>query len=434
MTPLEIGAAGIAALFLLILARVPIGFAMIIVGVVGVALQSSWTPALTLLASEPASVLSNVDLATVPLFLLMGTFATVAGFSADLYNAVAAVFGHRRGGLAYATIGGCAAFGVVCGSSTATAATFARVALPEMLKRGYSPAFSTGTIAAGGTLKSLIPPSIVMVLYCIVAKTFIFDLFFAAVVPALIAIALNLAAITLIVRWRPQAAPVLPRVSPKEKRLALARAAPALILIVGVFGGLYSGIFTVNEATSVAAVLSFLFALVRGRLTWRSLVEGLRESASATAMLYVILIGAFVFSYFITLAKIPEALVQGIEGLPLAPTAIIFLLLAGYLVLGAVFDEISAMLITLPFVLPVIVKLGYDAVWWGIINVVVIELGMIIPPIGVIVFLLHGVSRDIPIRTIYRGVAPFIAADLLLLALLTVFPAIALWLPKLLAP
>ncbi|HWI38475.1 MAG TPA: TRAP transporter large permease [Burkholderiales bacterium] len=434
MTPLEIGAAGIAALFLLILARVPIGFAMIIVGVVGVALQSSWTPALTLLASEPASVLSNVDLATVPLFLLMGTFATVAGFSADIYNAVAAVFGHRRGGLAYATIGGCAAFGVVCGSSTATAATFARVALPEMLKRGYSPAFSTGTIAAGGTLKSLIPPSIVMVLYCIVAKTFIFDLFFAAVVPALIAIALNLAAITLIVRLRPQAAPVLERVSWAERRAALAKAAPALILIVGVFGGLYSGIFTVNEAASVAAVLSFLFALLRGRLTWRSLVDGLRESASATAMLYVILIGAFVFTYFITLAKIPEALVQGIEGLPLAPLAIVFLLLAGYLVLGAVFDEISAMLITLPFVLPVIVKLGYDAVWWGIINVVVIELGMIIPPIGVIVFLLHGLSRDIPIRTIYRGVAPFIAADLLLLALLTVFPAIALWLPKVLAP
>lgn len=434
MTPLEIGAAGIAALFLLILARVPIGFAMIIVGVVGVALQSSWTPALTLLASEPASVLSNVDLATVPLFLLMGTFATVAGFSADIYNAVAAVFGHRRGGLAYATIGGCAAFGVVCGSSTATAATFARVALPEMLKRGYSPAFSTGTIAAGGTLKSLIPPSIVMVLYCIVAKTFIFDLFFAAVVPALIAIALNLAAITLIVRLRPQAAPVLERVSWAERRAALAKAAPALILIVGVFGGLYSGIFTVNEAASVAAVLSFLFALLRGRLTWRSLVDGLRESASATAMLYVILIGAFVFTYFITLAKIPEALVQGIEALPLAPLAIVFLLLAGYLVLGAVFDEISAMLITLPFVLPVVVKLGYDAVWWGIINVVVIELGMIIPPIGVIVFLLHGLSRDIPIRTIYRGVAPFIAADLLLLALLTVFPAIALWLPKVLAP
>jgi len=420
-------------LFLLILLQVPIGFAMMIVGVAGVALQSSWGPALTLLANEPAGVLSNVDLATVPLFLLMGTFATAAGFSADIYNAVAALFGHRRGGLAYATIGGCAAFGVVCGSSTATAATFARVALPEMLKRGYSPAFSTGTIAAGGTLKSLIPPSIVMILYCIVAKTFIFDLFLAAIVPALLAIALNLVAITLIVRLRPQVAPVLERTSWQERKAALSKAAPVLFLILGVFGGLYSGIFTVNEAASVAAVLSFLFALARGRLTWRKLFEGLRESASATAMLYVILIGAFVFTYFITLARIPEALVQAIEGLPLPPLAVIFVLLAGYLVLGAIFDEISAMLITLPFVLPVVVKLGYDPVWWGIINVVVIELGMIIPPIGVIVFLLHGLAREIPMRTIYRGVAPFIVADLALLAVLAIFPAIALWLPRVLA-
>jgi len=244
------------------------------------------------------------------------------------------------------------------------------------------------------------------------------------------AIALNLLAIALIVRLRPEVAPVLQRVPWAERRQALQKAAPVLILIVGVFGGLYSGVFTVNEAASVAAVLSFLFALLRGRLTWRNLVEGLRESASATAMLYVILIGAFVFSYFITLARIPEALVQAIQGLPLAPLAIVFVLLAGYLVLGAVFDEISAMLITLPFVLPVVVKLGYDPVWWGVLNVVVIELGVIIPPIGVIVFILHGLAREIPMRTIYRGVAPFIVADLILLALLAVFPAIALWLPK----
>jgi len=363
----------------------------------------------------------------------MGTFATIAGFSADIYNAVAALFGHRRGGLAYATIGGCAGFGVVCGSSTATAATFGRVALPEMRRRGYAPAFSTGVIAAGGTLKSLIPPSIVMILYCIVGKTFIFDLFLAAVVPALLAIALNLVAIALIVRFRPEVAPVLEKASWAEKKKALAKAAPVLILIVGVFGGLYSGIFTVNEAASVAAVLSFLFAFVRRRLTWSNLVLGLRESASATAMLYVILMGAFVFGYFITLARIPEALVGAIEGLPLPPLAIVFLLLVGYLILGAVFDEISAMLITLPFVLPVIVKLGYDPVWWGVINVVVIELGMIIPPIGVIVFLLHGLARDIPIRTIYRGVTPFIFADLVLLSLLAIFPAISLWLPRALA-
>lgn len=433
MSPLAIGAAGLAALFGLILAQVPIGFAMIIVGVVGVALQTSWTGALTMLATEPASVLSNIDLATVPLFLLMGTFATMAGFSEEIYAAVTAFFGHRRGGLSYATVGGSAAFGVMCGSSTATAATFSKVALPQMLRRGYSAGFSTGTIAAGGTLKSLIPPSIVMVLYCIATKTFIFDLFTAAILPALLAIALNLATIAIVVRLNPDAAPTSARAPWPERWLALRKASPVLVLLVGVFGGLYSGIFTVNEAASVAAVLSFLCALARGRVSWSSFFSGLREAASATGMLYVILIGAFVFSYFVTVARIPEVLVRTIDALPLSPLAIVFLILLVYLVLGAVFDEISAMLITLPFILPIIVKFGYDPVWWGVLNVVVIELGMIIPPIGVIVFLLHGLSPHIPIRTIYRGVTPFIMADLLLLVVLTLFPAISLWLPAFLA-
>jgi tripartite ATP-independent transporter DctM subunit len=433
MTPLAIGALGLGALLLLILAQVPIGFAMMIVGIVGVALQTSWGPALTILATEPVSVLSNVDLATVPLFLLMGMFASMAGFSDEIYAAVAALLGHRRGGLAYATIGGSAAFGVMCGSSTATAATFAKVALPQMLKRGYSPAFSTGTIAAGGTLKSLIPPSVVMVLYCIASKTFIFDLFVAAIVPAILALLLNLAAIAIVVRLRRSWAPVSARVDWGTRWAALRQASPALLLIVGVFGGLYSGVFTVNEAASVAAVLAFLCALARGRITWTALVAGLREAASTTAMLYVILMGAFVFSYFITVARVPEALVRSLEGLPLPPLVIVLLILAAYLVLGAVFDEISAMLITLPFVLPVVVGLGYDAVWWGILNVVVIELGMIIPPIGVIVFLLHGLAPEIRMATIYRGVTPFIIADLALLAILTVFPAISLWLPALLS-
>ncbi len=429
MDPLAIGGLGIAALFVLILVQIPIGFAMIIVGVAGFALQTSWGPALTILSSEPSGVLSSVDLAAVPLFLLMGTFASAAGFSADIYNAAAAVLGHRRGGLAYATIGGCAIFGAVCGSSTATAATFAKAALPEMLRRGYSPGFSTGTIAAGGTLKSLIPPSIVMILYCIIAKTFIFDLFVAAVLPAALAIGLNLIAIAIMVRLDPASAPVGDPVPWPERRAALINAAPVLLLMIAVFAGLYSGVFTVNEAASVAAVLSLVFAVARGRMSWAVAWQGMRESGSATAMIYVMIIGALVFTYFITLARVPEALIQAIGNLNMPPVAIISVMLVAYLILGAVFDEISAMLITLPFVLPIIEKLGYDAVWWGIINVVVIELGMIIPPIGIIVFILHGLAPQIPIRTIYRGVVPFIIADLLLLALLTLFPAISLWLP-----
>lgn len=434
MSPLEIGAAGMAALFVLIIAQVPIGFAMMIVGVAGLALQTSWGPAMTLLSTESASVLSSVDLATVPLFILMGVFATTAGFSKDIYNAVTALLGHRRGGLAYATIGGCAAFGVVCGSSTATAATFGKAALPEMLARGYSKAFSTGTIAAGGALKSLIPPSVVMILYCVATKTFIFDLFIAAIIPALLAIVLNLLVITIMTRVDPASAPVSARVPWPERWQALKAAAPVGGLMLAVFGGLYSGIFTVNEAASVAAVLSFVFAILRRRLTFANLAEGLRESASATAMLYVILIGAFVFTYFITFAKIPESLVATIKELSLPPLGVIFLLLVAYLVLGAVFDEISAMLITLPFVLPIITGYGYDPVWWGVINVVIIELGMIIPPIGIIVFILHGIAPDIPMRTIFKGVMPFVAADLMLLAIIVLFPAVALGLPKLLHP
>ena len=430
MTPLAIGALGFVALFVLIFLQVPIGFAMIIVGIAGYGLQAGWGPAFTILASEPSGLLSSVDLATVPLFLLMGTFASAAGFSADIYNAAAALLGHRRGGLAYAIIGGCAAFGAVCGSSTATAATFGKAALPEMLRRGYAEGFTTGTIAAGGTLKSLIPPSIVMILYCIVSRTFIFDLFVAALVPALLAIALNLLAIWIVVRLHPEVAPLGERAAFQEKILAIKRAAPVLMLMVAIFGGLYSGVFTVNEAASVAAVLSFAFALWRGRMDRGSLWQGMRESASATAMIYVIIIGASVFTYYMTLAKVPEALIGVIGGMQVPPLAIVFALLIAYLILGAVFDEIAAMLITLPFVLPIIEKLGYDAVWWGIINVVVIELGMIIPPIGIIVFILHGLAPQISLRTIYRGVFPFIVADLVLLALLTVFPDIALALPR----
>jgi tripartite ATP-independent transporter DctM subunit len=440
MSALAIGGLGLLALFALMLLHVPIGFAMIIVGVVGFALQAGWGPAVTLLVNEPTGILASADLATVPLFLLMGTFASVAGFSTDIYNAAAALLGHRRGGLAYATIGGSAAFGVVCGSSTATAAMFARAALPEMLRRGYSPAFSTGTIAAGGTLKSLIPPSIVMILYCIVSKVFILDLFRAAILPAVVAIAVNLLAITLMVRFDPASAPVGERMSWRERWDALKAASPVILLMLAVFGGLYSGIFTVTEAASVAAVLSLLFALARGRLNWTTLWQGLRESAAATGMIYVMIMGALIFTYFLNLGRVPEAFVAAIAHLDMPPLAIIAAMLVAYLILGAVFDEISAMLITLPLVLPVVQKLAVTimpgvapemvAVWWGIINVVIIELGMIIPPIGLIVFILHGLAPQISIRTIYWGVTPFIVADLMLLALLTLFPIITLWLPQ----
>jgi C4-dicarboxylate transporter DctM subunit len=430
LPPAVIGALGITALFALILLQVPIGFAMITVGVAGFALQGGgWMPAFSFLAQEPSFVLSSTDLAAVPLFLLMGVFASMAGFSEDVYRAAAAFFGHRRGGLAYATIGGSAAFGAICGSSTATAATFGKVALPQMLDRGYSPAFSTGVIAAGGTLKSLIPPSLVMIIYCVVAKTFILDMFVAAVVPALMTIAFNLVAIAVVVRLRPQIAPLSPRLPWNDRLDAVWRAAPSLALLLGVFVGIYSGVFTVNEAASTAAILALLLAFARRRLTWAALARGMYEAGSVTAMLYLILMAAPIFTYFINLARVPDSLVQWIDGHHFPPLGVIFALTIVYILLGTFFEEMSSILITLPLILPIVVNLGYDPLWWGVICLIQVEMALIHPPMGIIVFLLHAMAPKIPMSTIYRGVIPFLIADFIVLVILIFFPGIVLWLP-----
>ena len=432
MSATGIGIFGIVALFALVALHVPLAFAMIVVGIVAFALQTDWASALTFLASEPSQVLGSIDLAAVPLFLMMGAFVNVSGFSRDLYTAAAALFGHRRGGLSYATIGGSAAFGAICGSSPATVATFTQVALPEMLKRNYAPGFSGATIAAGGALKALIPPSLSMILYCVVARTYIFDVFIAAVIPALITIAANLVAIFIVTRIHPDIAPVSARVSRAEQLAAVRRAAPAALLIAIIFGGLYSGVFTVNEAASVAAVVSFGFALIRGTITGGNLATGLRDTALIAGMIYFVLIGSSIFTYFISLAKIPEQLIILLGSVNLPPVGIIALMLAAYLVLGAVFDELAAMIVTLPFALPIIVYLGYDPVWWAIINVVIVELGLVIPPIGLVILIINAMRPDIPLQALYRSIIPFVVADLAVLALLTVFPSLVLWLPALL--
>jgi C4-dicarboxylate transporter, DctM subunit len=432
VTATAIGIAGIVALFVLVMLHVPLAFAMIVVGIVAFALQTNWAPALTFLASEPSQVLGSMDLAAVPLFLMMGAFVNVSGFSRDLYAAAAALLGHRRGGLAYATIGGSAAFGAICGSSPATVATFTQVALPEMLRRNYSPSFSGATIAAGGALKALIPPSLSMILYCVVARTYIFDVFIAAVIPALITIVANVVAIAVMVRWKSGIAPVSDRVPRAEKLEAAWRAAPAVLLIAIIFAGLYSGVFTVNEAASVAAVVSFVFALMRRTITFHNLATGLKDTGLIAGMIYFVLIGSSVFTYFISLAKIPEQLIAVLGTVNLPPVGIIVLMLGAYLVLGAVFDELAAMIVTLPFALPIIVHFGYDPVWWAIINVIIVELGLVIPPIGLVILIINAMRPDIPLQALYRSIVPFVVADLVVLALLTAFPALALWLPAML--
>jgi C4-dicarboxylate transporter DctM subunit len=423
-----IGVVALAALFLLVVLHIPLAFAMIVVGITAFAFQTSWGPALTFLATDPSQILASMDLAAIPMFLMMGTFVSLAGFSKDLYTLAACMLGHRRGGLAYATIGGSAAFGAICGSSPATVATFNRIALPEMLQRKYQSGFSGATIVAGGALKALIPPSLSMILYCVVARTYIFDVFIAAVIPALLTIVANAAAIAIVVRWRPAIAPVAPRAAKEERRAALREALPAVLLITVVFSGLYSGIFTVNEAASVAAVVSFAFALWRRALSWENLRTSAVATASIVGMIYFVLIGSSVFTYFVNLARIPELLIHGVNALHVPGPLLIVAMLAVYLALGVVFDELAAIVVTLPFALPIIVNLGYDPIWWGIVNVIIVELGLIHPP-GIVVLILQSMRPDIPFKQLYWGIVPFLLADLAVLLLLVAFPALATWLP-----
>lgn len=430
--PVAITALGFAGLFALMFLRIPIGIAMGFTGFVGFGLLSGFGPAVTLFGTEPAQVLSNANLAVIPLFLLMGSLATVSGLSDDIYRLIYALVGHWPGGLACATVGGCAGFGAICGSSPATAATMGQIALPQMLKRGYSPALATGTIAAGGTLGMLVPPSIVMVIYAFIAREFVIDIFIAALIPALLAVVLQVLAILVFVRLWPSSAPAGQRLTWRERGIVASRSWGVLVMIGAVVGGLYSGIFTVNEAAAVGVLVAFLFALGRRSLNRTSVMRMITETAANTAMIYVIIIGASIFTYFVTATRLPGALTEMFGNLDVPPLVVIAGIVTMYLALGCVFETISSMVITLPFVLPVVTGLGYDAVWWGIVLIMAIELGMITPPVGINVFILHGIDRSIPLRTIFAGIVPFAIADLVRIAIVVLFPALALWLPSVL--
>ena len=432
MSPIALTILGFGGLFALIAVRVPIGIAMGVAGFVGFGLLNGFGPAVTLLATEPAQVFADPNLAVIPLFLLMGSLATISGLSDDIYRLMYALVGHLPGGLACATIGGCAGFGAVCGSSPATAATMGQIALPQMLERGYSPGLAAGTIAAGGTLGMLIPPSIVMVIYAFLARVFVIDVFVAALLPALLAVLLQMGAVLLVTRLRPQSAPPGAVLTWSERRQIALRSWGVLVLILAVAGGLYSGIFTVNESASVGVLVAFLFVVGRGRLSARGMVRVVRETAANTAMIYFIILGASIFTFFITATRLPGAMTTMFADLDAPPLLIIAALVAMYIALGCVFDTISAMVITTPFVLPVVLGLGYDPIWWGIVVIMVIELGMITPPVGMNVFILHGLDRRIPLTTIFAGVAPFVAADLLRIVIVILVPALALWLPSVL--
>ncbi|RYF65595.1 MAG: TRAP transporter large permease, partial [Comamonadaceae bacterium] len=354
----------------------------------------------------------------------------MAGLSEDLYRLAYAVVGHRRGGLAMATVGGCAGFGAVCGSSVATAATFGKASLPSMLTRGYAPGFAAGTVASGGTLGILIPPSSIMVIYAVLSQELIITLYMAALVPAVIAVALHLGTIALYTRARPADAPTGPRATRAERIAALKASWPVLVLASTVIGGMAAGIFTATESAAVGAVLAFCFAGMRRKLQRDNLRAALLTTASTAAMIYVLIIGASLFGYFAAVTQAPQALVEAVKASGVPIWVAVLAMMAMFIVAGAVFDEVAAMVVTMPFVLPLVTSWGFDPIWWGVINVVIIELGMLIPPLGMNVFVVKGVAPGIPLADIYRGVAPYVASNLVRLGILLAFPALTLWLPQ----
>lgn len=425
------GLLGFAAMFVLMALRVPIAVAMGVVGFFGLALMRSWPAAVSSTAGEFVGI-GSYTLSVVPLFVLMGNFVTRAGMSRDLYQAAYVLIGHRRGGLASSTIAACAGFGAICGSSIATTATMARVAMPEMQRYNYSPQLAAGSICAGATLGILIPPSVILVIYGIMTEQSIGALFAAGVIPGLVATAFYLLAANIVTRLHPTWGPPGARASAAERWAALRKIWGVLLLFALVMGGMYGGFFTPTEAAGVGAMGGFLFALARRALSWHALFEVLTESARTSAMLFAIVIGASLFANFLNFTDLPSALRDFVTGLDVAPIVVVIAICLIYVVLGTAMESLSMMLLTVPIFFPLVTGLGFDPVWFGIIVVCVIEISLITPPVGMNIFVLSSVVPNLPTSAIWRGVLPFVAADLLRMAALIAFPALTLYLPRLL--
>ena len=466
---------GLGLMMVLAFLRLPIALSMGVVGIVGYAYMRDWNWAVAFATAQTKIYETgrNYALTVVPLFILMGNFVTRAGMSQELYRTAYAFIGHLRGGLAMATIVGCAGFGAICGSSIATAATFAKVAYPSMKKFGYSDALATGSIAAGGTLGILIPPSTIMVIYGIMTGTSIGKLFAAGILPGILATALLCLAVQY-VTWRDRAAgPRGERLSWKERfdtlhgvgwfaAVGVAVVASAsfgwlesddaavlgalavfglslvykgvtsvIALFVLVMGGIYGGVFTAVEGAGVGAFGAMVFALARKSLSWRALYAALVESARTTAMLFMILIGALMFAEFVNITTMPDDLKNFVNRLQLSPIMVVAVIMAIYVVLGTAMEELSMILLTVPVFFPLIVHLGVDPIYFGILIVVVVEIGLISPPVGMNLFVLNTLLPQVPTRVIFRGVLPFMAVDCVRLAILIAFPVISLYLPSL---
>jgi tripartite ATP-independent transporter DctM subunit len=436
---LLIGVLGLAALVALIAIRMPIAYAMILVGGAGAMILNEPRIILAQLKNLAYSQFSIYDLSVLPMFVLMGNLASRAGLSRDLFRAANAWLGWMRGGVAMSAIAACAGFGAVCGSSLATASTMGQVALPELRRYRYSPRLATGTLAAGGVLGILIPPSVVLVVYAIVVEASIVTLFIAAFVPGLIAVLLFIATIAIYVRVNPGSGPAGERVPRPEFWEATARVAPVAGIFGIVIGGIYFGFFNPTPAAAVGVFLVLTFGLLRGVLRWHGIKAALLDTASTSGMIYLILLGAALLNIFMARGGVPQAAAEMMATSGLPPMVVLGLLLLALIVLGCLMDSLSMILLAIPFFWPVISVLDFGMspdelkIWFGILALIVVELGLITPPVGMNVFVINALARDVPMSETFRGVMPFFIAEILRVVILVAFPALALWLPKVLA-
>lgn len=435
MSAIEIGLWSFPGLLALIFLRVPIGLAMFVAGVVGLYFVTGGNVvALSRLKNETYSTFSSYSLSIIPMFLLMGHFATLGGMSQALFRAAEGFLGHRRGGVAMAAIGACAGFGAICGSSLATAATMGRVALPELRRYGYDGGFSTATLAAGGTLGILIPPSVILVIYAILTEQNIAKLFLAAFLPGIIAALGYVIAISIYVRVNPGAAGTRAALPMGDRLRRLAAVWPVLAIFVVVVGGIYGGIFTPTEGAAVGVLGTGLVALANGGLNGRSLMESFFVTAKSSAMIFFIVLGAAIYNGFLALTQVPQEMSNWVVEQGFAPITVLIVILVFYLLLGCVMDSLSMILLTIPIFFPVITALDFGmtteevAIWFGILTLIVVEVGLITPPVGMNLFVINAMDRGTPMLQTYRAVLYFIGSDVVRVALLVAFPAITLFL------
>ena len=421
---------GFVALFALMLLRVPVGMAMGLVGVTGYAYLTGGAPALKLVGQTSMRTVTDYQFGVIPMFLLMGAFVSHSGISRELFRAANTFVGHRRGGLGLATIVSCGGFAAISGSSVATAATFSAVAYPEMRRYGYPQSFATGVIAAGGTLGAMLPPSTVLAVYALITQQDVGKLFQAGILPGLLAMTMYMLTIAAIVRVRPNFLPTVPKATWEQRLAGVKDVWAPLTLFLLVIGGLYGGVFTPTEAGGMGASGAFILGVLRGRLDGKAIRASLLQATRTAAAVFTVLIGALLFGYFLTLTQVPQKVTEFLTGLGVGAYGVLALIMLMYLVLGCLMDALAMIILTVPIIFPVVTALGFDPIWFGVIIVMTVELGLIHPPVGMNVFVIKSVVKDVKFATIFKGVIPFIAADMIRLMILIALPIIATYLPS----